>query len=366
MLKKLRKKFRAWLLNWRDFFLAYFSFFKNLLLNLFFRFEKIKNFFAGLLYRQRGRWSQPFAHFWLALFLFLGIALTPKIEESLRKQEFDWDTYSPSSSLAAYSAEGQSAATIESGHLRGEVTAYTVRQGDTVSSIANKFGVSIDTVIWANDIESVTKIKPGDRLRILPVTGIEHKVQRGETIYSIAKKYQANPQAVVDFPFNSFANDETFALAVGQTLIVPEGIMPKVKPVAPSAYIAQREVTVAVGEGNFIWPTSGKISQNYTWYHRAIDIANNQAPSVVAAASGRVAAVIYSRVGYGNHIVVDHGNGFQTLYGHLARIYIQDGQTVSSGQAVGQMGSTGRSTGIHLHFEVFKAGTKINPLTVLK
>jgi len=364
--KKFRKLSKACLHDWRDFFLAYFFFFKSLVLRLFYSFEAVKSFFSALLYRQRGRWSQPFAHFWLALFLFSGIALTPEIEASLRKQDFDWDTYSPSSALAAYSEEAQNVATIESAHPRGEIVEYVVRQGDTVSSIANKFGVSIDTVIWANKIKSVTKIKPGDRLKVPPVTGIIHKVQRGETIYSIAKKYQANAQPIVDFPFNTFANDETFALAVGQSLIIPDGIMPKVKPVAPPTYIAQKEVTVSAGEGTFIWPTSGKVSQRYTWYHRAIDIANKNAPSVVAAAGGKVASVIHSRVGYGNHIVVDHGNGYQTLYGHLARIQVKAGQAVSSGQAIGQMGSTGRSTGIHLHFEVFKNGAKLNPLTVLQ
>jgi len=354
-------------LDLKEFFLAYLSFLKTVVSFLFWRFEKTKTLFSSFLYRQRGRWSQPFAHFFLGLFLFLGIALTPKIEESLRQEEFEWDVYSPSSALAAYSDESRNVITIESGHPRGEIVDYVVRKGDTVSSIANKFGVSIDTVIWANNIRSVTKIRPGDRLKIPPVTGIVHKVQRGETVYSIAEKYQANPQAIVDFPFNVFANDETFALAVGQTLIVPDGVMPKAKPVAPPArYLAQQEVTATTGRGDFIWPVSGRITQRYTWYHRAVDIANPSAPAIVAAAGGTVVATIFSRVGYGNHIVIDHGNGYQTLYAHLSRIYVNQGDSVSAGQAIGQMGSTGRSTGIHLHFEIIKNGVKLNPLTILK
>lgn len=350
-----------------DFLKAYFSFFKSVFSRIFFQFEKIKSVISSLLYRQRGRWSQPFAHFWLALFLFLGVALTPRIEESLRKQDLDWDTYSPSSALAAYIEGDQTAMTIESSRMRGEISEYIVRQGDTVSSIANKFGVSIDTVIWANNIKSVTKIKPGDNLKIPPVTGIVHKVQRGETVYSVATKYQANSQAIVDFPFNTFANDETFALAVGQILIVPEGIMPKAKPVVPATYLAQKDVTVNVGAGGqFSWPTSGRITQRYAWYHRAIDIANKDGPAVAAASAGKVTAVIWSKVGYGNHVIIDHGNGYQTLYGHLANIYISAGQSLAAGQAIGQMGSTGRSTGTHLHFEVIKDGVKLDPLIVLK
>lgn len=364
--RRVKLFFRNYFADWRDFFSAYFLFSRSFVFKFFRRFEAIKNFFSSLLYRQRGRWSQPFAHFWLALFLFLGIVLTPKIEESLREQSFEWDTYSPSSALASFASEEQGAVTIESSSMRGETADYSVREGDTVSSIAKKFGVSIDTIIWANNIKSVTKIKVGDSLKIPPITGIVHKVQRGETVYSIAKKYQANPQSVVDFPFNAFANDETFALAVGQPLIVPDGIAPKVKPVAPAKVVQQPVAVAGGGTGNFIWPTSGGITQRYSWYHRAIDIANKSSPVIVSSAAGRVAAAIHSRVGYGNHLIIDHGNGQQTLYGHMAQLYVGAGDNVSAGQSIGQMGSTGRSTGVHLHFEIIQNGVKLNPLTVLK
>jgi len=371
--RKLLKNSKDFASDFWAFLLAYFLFFKELTLTFFEWFEKIKNFFSSLLYRQRGRFSQPFAHFWLALFLFLGIALSPSIEASLHGQDFEWSAYSPSSALATYSEMGQSMMTIESSRSRGEIINYTIRSGDTVASIAKKFGVSIDTVIWANKVKSVTKIKAGERIKIPPVTGIVHRVQRGETVYSIAKKYQASPQPIVDFPFNSFADDENFTLAVGQTLIVPEGIMPKAKPVSRQ-YLARRQVQIGASlpsealakEGQFIWPASGRITQRYSWYHRAIDIANKSAPAIVVAAAGRVVATIYSRVGYGNHVVIDHGNGYQTLYAHLSKIYVKNGQALSAGQSIGQMGSTGRSTGTHLHFEIIKNGVKLNPLTVLK
>ncbi len=351
----------------KTFFTAYFNFLKDLFMDLFWHFESVKNFFSGLLYRRRGKWARPFAHFFLALFLFLGITLTPKIEEALEREDIHWNTYSPSSAYATYNQEEKSITTIESSHQRGEIVTYTVREGDTVSSIAEKFGVSIDTIIWANDISSVTKIKTGQQLKIPPVTGIVHEVQRGETVYSLAEKYEANPQAIVDFPFNSFANDETFALAVGQKLIVPDGVKPKAQPAAPrpTTYTAQADVQ-AGGSGNFIWPTGGRITQGYVWYHRGLDIANKNAPAIVASQAGRVSAVIYGRYGYGNHVVVDHGDGYQTLYGHMNKIYVQANQQVSAGQALGQMGSTGRSTGVHLHFEVIHNGVKMNPLSVLQ
>ncbi len=351
-----------------SFLLAYLKFLKDFFSGLISHFESIKGFFSGLLYRKRGRWARPFTHFFLAMFLFLGIALTPKIEEALvADQSFQWNTYSPSSAFATYNLEEKSVTTVESSHQRGEIVTYTIRDGDTVSSIAEKFGVSIDTVIWANNISSVTSIKSGQQLKIPPVTGIVHQVQRGETVYSIAQKYEANPQAVVDFPFNSFANDETFGLAVGQTLIVPDGVKPEAKPVAPKppVYLAQADVQTG-GSGTFIWPTNGRITQRYVWYHRGTDIANQGSPAIVASRGGRVSAVIYGRYGYGNHVVVDHGDGFQTLYAHLNKIYVGANQQVSAGQALGQMGSTGRSTGIHLHFEVIKNGVKIDPLSVLQ
>lgn len=350
------------------FFQAYLSFFKSFFSGLFWYFEGFKNFIVGLLYRQRGKWARPFAHFSLALFLFVGVSLSPQLERILRDEQWQENTYSPSSVLATYSQENQNALTIESSHGRGEIVTYVVKQGDTVSSIAQKFGVSIDTVIWANDLKSVTKIKPGDRLEIPPVTGVVHKVQRGETVHSVAKKYDANPQAIADFPFNTFANDETLALAVGQNVIVPGGVMPKARSGQPTTPAPRREtqVTVASGGGNFIWPSSGRVTQRYYWYHRAIDIANKNAPAVVASQGGTIVAVVYGRYGYGNHVVIDHGNGYQTLYAHLGKIYVNNGDNVSAGQSIAQMGTTGRSTGVHLHFEVIKSGGKLNPLTVLQ
>ena len=198
------------------------------------------------------------------------------------------------------------------------------------------------------------------------MTGILHKVQHGDTIYSLAKKYQVDAQVIVDWPYTSFANDETFALNVGQELMVPEGIKPKEVPTAPRTYYAQVP-GAGVGTGQFVWPAGGNISQNYAWYHKAIDIANKAVPDILAADSGKVIISGWPMPwAYGNRVVIDHGNGLSTLYGHMSQIYISEGQSVAKGQAIGKMGSTGRSTGTHLHFEIRVNGVAQNPLTYLK
>jgi len=356
---------KEFLTDWQEFFQAYGRFFYTRSRQFFAWIEKGKKLFSSLLYRQRGRFAQPISHLWLGFLLLLGIFLSPTIEEKLRGEAMGWEEVASSSMSVLGGAEYFSASTFLGG-ARGEVVEYVVKEGDTVSSIAKKFDISLDTIIWANNLESVkVKIKIGQRLKIPPISGIVHRVGRGETVYSIAKKYQANPQSIVDFPFNTFSNDETFALAINQALTIPEGIMPKAKPATPRLPAA----TVAVGtaaKGSFIWPTSGKISQRYSWYHPAIDVANKNGPAVVAADGGKVISVIYARYAYGHHVVIDHGNGYRTLYAHMSTISVKEGQVVGQGQSIGRMGSTGRSTGTHLHFEIIKSGVKINPLTTLK
>jgi len=203
----------------------------------------------------------------------------------------------------------------------------------------------------------------------LPMTGIRYKVKRGETIYSIAKKYSTNAQNIIDYPFNTFSNDETFSLLAGQELIIPDGVKPKEKVIDESSYAVRTVAAIpgVVGEGNFMWPTTGKISQRYSWYHKAVDIANKDRPGIVAAQSGTVVTSGWGG-GYGNYIVIDHGNGYKTLYAHMANgsISIVLGQKVNKGQKLGVMGSTGRSTGVHLHFEIIGPSGKLNPLAVLK
>lgn len=330
------------------------------------RFENAKGKLTQGLYKQRGRFARPFVHSGMGVLGAIGIVLAPVISDELPGRNDPWQQKSPSAVLAA-ATETPATATLESEKPRDKVLEYSVQEGDTVSSIASKFGVSEETVMWQNDLTKKSVLKPGQIVKILPVTGVSHKVQKGETIYSIAKKYQTEPQGILDFPFNTFVNDETFALAVGQTIIVPEGTPPAEAP-APSAYARRTpDAGTVTASGAFIWPASGSISQRYSWYHKAIDVSNKSAPEIIAADAGSVVIAGWpSNEGYGNRVVIDHGNGYQTLYAHMAKVYVSVGQRVKRGDPVGQMGSTGRSTGVHLHLEVRKTGVALNPLEFLK
>lgn len=254
---------------------------------------------------------------------------------------------------------------------RSETLEYMVESGDTISSVADKFGVSGDTIKWANDLQNVHAVKPGQILKILPVTGVSHVVKQGDTLESVAKKYSAEPQAIIDFPFNDVPDD--FSLKVGELLIVPEGSPPEVKAPKPRPqpqYLAagpSSPTFSAPGGGQFIWPAGGSLTQYFAWYHPGIDIANRRAPGIAASDSGTVVVAGWpDRMGYGNRVVIDHGNGYTSMYAHLSNVYVGVGDYVSRGQLIGQMGSTGRSTGIHLHLEIHYKGAALNPLSILK
>ncbi len=334
----------------------------------FLRFEGIKNIFVEVLYKQRGKMSKRLIHSGMAGLAAVGIAIAPVVAKEFPGRSVDpWNVSSPSAVLSATTDNPDTQTSFTD--KRGEIVDYTVTEGDTVSSIADKFGISSDTIRWQNDITG-DNIKVGQTLEIPPVTGIVHKVQKGDTVESIAKQHDASAQAIVDFPFNSFANDETFELAIGQTVFVPDGRKVETGflagPAAPRARQATPDAGTVVASGSFVWPTGGVITQYFVWYHQGIDIANNAMPNVVAADSGRIIAAGWDATGYGNKIVIDHGNGMRTLYGHLSQFYVVVGQTVNRGDAIGRMGTTGRSTGPHLHFEVSRDGVRFNPLTILQ
>jgi murein DD-endopeptidase MepM/ murein hydrolase activator NlpD len=277
-----------------------------------------------------------------------------------------WEIQSPSSVLSA-STENPETTTLVSEKARDKIIEYEVQVGDTVSSIADKFGVSTDTVLWQNNLSANESIKPGETLEILPVSGISHKVTKGDTVYSIAKKYDSPAQAMVDFPYNTFVNDETFELAIGQVMIVPEGVPPAAKPVSPRPRQLTPDAGTVIASGTFVWPASGQISQGFAWYHKGLDIANRSAPNVLAADSGTVVAAGWlDGYGYGNRVIIDHGNGYRTLYAHMSGVFVVPGQSVARGSAVGRMGCTGRCTGTHLHFEVIRNGVYLSPLSVLQ
>jgi murein DD-endopeptidase MepM/ murein hydrolase activator NlpD len=324
----------------------------------------LKILISKLMYRQRGRFSQTFIGASMAILAFLTIVFSSQLEALINNSD-----KGEGSTYLIMAADNSGADTLVSDLPKGETTEYRVVEGDTVSSIAVKFGVTIDTIMWENNLKSVDAIKPKQILKILPVTGVKYKVKRGETIYSIAKAHQVDAQNIIDYPFNTFSNDETFSLSAGQELIIPDGIKPK-EVVLDTRYVARTVAPIpgVVGEGSFMWPTSGVISQRYSWYHRAVDIANHSNPTVVAAQGGTVTSAGWNGGGYGNYVVINHGNGYSTLYAHMLNnsVVVQAGQVVKQGQKLGIMGSTGRSTGTHLHFEVKGPNGNMDPLSALR
>lgn len=348
-----------------DFLTLWWSYIFTRLKRGFLRFEAGKRRLAESLYRQRGKLARPFIHSGMATLAAFGVMIAPVIAEELPGSSDPWETQSPSAVLSA-ATENPATATLISDKLRDRIIEYEVQEGDTISGVAQKWGISQETIIWQNGLRKNAVLKPGQTLEILPVTGVSHKVQKGETIYSIAKKFSAEPQAIVDFPFNTFVNDETFALAVGQTLIIPDGTPPKEAPPTPTYARRTPDAGTVTGSGVFVWPASGNISQRYVWYHRGIDIANKGAPDILAADSGTVEYAGCLGWGYGCHVVINHGNGYQTLYAHLSQLYVTPGQRVARGNTIGRMGSTGRSTGTHLHFEIRRNGVFLNPLDILR
>jgi len=235
---------------------------------------------------------------------------------------------------------------IENNKL-GQISVYIVKEGDTLGDISLAFDVTVNTIIWANDLKNST-IKPGDELVILPVSGVQHTIKKGDTVSSLAAKYKADADEII--AYNELNADEP--LKVGDVITIPDGeIAAQPKKHAPSGKL------IAGGgpsyPGYYIRPIAGVKTQGLHGYN-GVDIATPTGTAIHAAASGQV---IVSTVGgwnrgYGNYIVVQHPNGTQTLYAHTSRNIVSRGETVYQGQVIGYVGNTGKSTGPHLHFEI--------------
>ncbi len=345
----------------------------------FSKFESGKDVVVAPLYKQRGKYSRPFLHFGTITLIFMVITFGPLILDQTRRSQDEQQQGASSGVLNTVQAYGEDLSTIQSEEVRafrgGEIHIHRVQEGETLSSIAKLYNLErVETITWENGLDKNAKLKPGQELRILPVDGIRVKVARGETIYTLAKKYglgsdAADAQKIVNYPFNEFKNSETFELAIGQTLLIPDGIKPEDRATVPRtafAPVLTPDAGAVSAVGTFIWPASGRITQGYSFYHKAFDIANNGGGPILAADSGTVIASGWDSSGYGNRIMVDHGNGFITLYGHMSLLQVKVGQHVARGNVIGQMGSTGRSTGTHLHFEVRRGGVLENPGNYLR
>lgn len=249
---------------------------------------------------------------------------------------------------------------------RYQVVQYIVQPNDTVTGIATRFHISPESILWANAKlqDNPDLLSIGQKLSIPPTSGVLHTVQAGDTVSAIAARFKAQIEDILNDPLNQGLHDFKSTpprLMIGQFLMVPNG--EKTIPVRQVFGTGRSPAGAFKGTGIIGWPTSGCVYQGYWLAHRALDIDNVIGTSVIAADSGYVAFAAGGwNFGYGKMVLIDHGNGYLSRYGHLSVINVMAGQSVKKGALLGRMGSTGNSTGPHLHFEVIKNGALVNPL----
>lgn len=251
---------------------------------------------------------------------------------------------------------------------RETIAVHTVQSGDTILGIAAQYGIQPETILWANPQieENPDRISIGDQVKVLPVNGVLHTVRQGDTLSSIAAKYKVEVSDITNYAGNGLSDDAK-ELTVATELVVPGGEKPVIaQQVVTYNYSAPVPASAVKGSGAFAWPTSGNVSQGYWGGHAAIDISSWTGAPVAAADGGYVSFVGRGwNSGYGNHIIIDHGNGYTTLYAHLNSIFVSPGENVARGAQIGTAGNTGNSTGPHLHFEILYQGVRRNPYSFL-
>lgn len=257
------------------------------------------------------------------------------------------------SALIANSGPDGTVADLAHGSSGGEISTYTIEQGDTLSSIASKNGISVNTILWANNLTSKSALKPGQSLVILPVTGVEHTVAKGETVASIAKKFGGDAADIVSY--NGLESES--GLVAGAKIIVPNGEQPAVSAsVSAKTTSTSKKFVSLPSVSGFSNPLPSGICTQGIHDNNGVDIGAHAGTPIYAAAAGKV---IIARMGwnggFGNYVVINHPNGTQTLYAHMSRLGTTEGTSVGKGELVGYVGTTGKSTGNHLHFEVHKA-----------
>jgi len=264
-------------------------------------------------------------------------------------------TTSGDSALVSYSGPSGTLADVADAPQSDTISVYVVREGDTLSVIARMFRVSVNTIIWANNLKSAKDIHVGQTLVILPISGVKRTIVKGDTLKSIAKKYDADANEIAQF--NGL--DPASSLAVGSTIIIPGGeVAPSVSAKPSSSHSVGAEPYLGGGgpalKGYYSNPLPGARLSQGLHGHNAVDFGASRGTPIHAAADGTVIIARNSgwNGGYGNYVVISHKNGTQTLYAHMTHGIVTPGQAVSAGQVIGYVGSTGKSTGNHIHFEV--------------
>jgi murein DD-endopeptidase MepM/ murein hydrolase activator NlpD len=272
-------------------------------------------------------------------------------------------------------------ATAEAGKL---YDTYTIQPGDSVSSIAESFGLDSNYIMWNNPEvrEDPDYLLVGANIVVPSVNGLVYTVTLGDTLSDIAAYYQIDVQTITAFAPNKLASPDS--VIEGMVLVLPGAVPPPPAPAAEPEPVIEPEpepdpaaapvyaavepdpVVPQYTSTGFIWPFYGNISTYFSGYHRGIDIDGFGAygATIVAAADGVVVLTAFQDWGYGYHIIVEHSDGSRTLYAHLSDIWVGQGQYVSQGEGIGALGSTGYSTGPHLHFEIHIGGP-VDPLAYL-
>lgn len=269
---------------------------------------------------------------------------------------------------------------------RSTVTVYTVEKGDTLFGIAEKFGLVPETLLWGNFLllkDNPHSLRPGQELNILPVNGTYHLVSAGQSVEDVAKQYGVAAEAIVDWPGNQL-DIENPQLIPDTWVVVPGGTRPftgwpevpqidrrragRGVPVDAGPGKCDGTYSGAVGVGSFLWPSANRriSGYNFSAYHPGIDIGATVGDAIFAADAGVVVYAGWNNWGYGNLVIIDHGNGWQTLYAHLSQWNVGCGQSMAQGGVIGLAGSTGNSSGPHLHFEMRNAVYgRVNPFNFL-
>lgn len=272
---------------------------------------------------------------------------------------------------------------------RVDVISYIVEAGDSVFGIAEKFGLKPETVLWSNSNtlqDNPHRLQAGQDLNIMPIDGTYHKWSQGENFEKVAEYYGVDPLTILEWPGNHFnifdVQLDSLNIDPGTMLIVPGGQrelidygpprIPRDNPAVARTYGPGHCGTLSdgiVGDGLFVWPANEHWLSGYDYNpnanHPAIDIAGDTGDPVYAADDGVVVYSGWSYSGYGNLVVIDHGNGWQSLYAHLDTYYVECGLSVFQGAAIGTVGNTGNSAGDHLHFELMYETAKVNPWNFL-